>query len=297
MHERINRYIPKEISKPRPETRIPGELGEKLRESQHLIVDLDDTLIVFDTEKTVLRLAWFVLCDNDQSLDPRLYKGFANNTMQRDSFVEQIGVLSAERYGDSDYLFKAALAWTYAFRTGGERNAVTNKFFGPDLDTRSFWNRYDEFRNKNLETRGETRIAEGGIDFLNWAHGDGRSIHIISNSEKSVIERYLNQIEVSGYNGGFGNVISAVEKGKEFRKPHISSLELLLELIQDQHLQAAYIGNEEEDVLFAAHASLQLPEFSVVPVLVTRGLDYSDISMPSHCEFPGFVDLERFLAA
>lgn len=296
MHERIQRHIPPELTRPKSEVRVPNQFVEKLRNARHLIIDLDDTLIVYDPEKTVLRVAWFALCDSNPKLDPKSYQRIVGQGIERDAFIEEIETLSEEKYGDSGYLFRVGYSWANAFRFGGERDVVVRRSFGYGQDTKGFWSRYAEFRRQNQEVPDEIEVAEGGIDFLNWAYENGRSLHIISNSEPSIIESYLKQITESGYRGEFENVISAVERGREFRKPHLSSLEMLMENLQEEQPQAAYIGNEEEDVSFATNAAKQAAKISVVPVLITRGLDYSDIEMSPHCEFPSFSDLTNFLA-
>lgn len=156
---------------------------------------------------------------------------------------------------------------------------------------------YGTFRRTHITLQDDTYIADGAIDFLNWANQQGKNLHVISNSPAFVIETYIKQIEASGYRAGFTHVISARDIGRESRKPHPAGFQQLLDSFHPQEdiMQALYIGNEQGDVLFATNATDQLKGIHVVPVLITRGLDYSHIKMPPHCRFPSFTHLKEFL--
>lgn len=275
---------------------VPRDLGGNLRQAQHFIVDLDDTVIVYDLEKTMLGISWFVLCDNDPVIDPSMYRVLMGQSPQKDDLIQQIKAFSTKRFDDPDYLFRAGTNWANAFRTTSERDMITKDVLGYK-DIEKFLRRYGEFRRNHITLQNDTYIAEGAIDFLNWTNQQGRNLHVISNSPAFVIETYMRQIEDSGYRAGFSHIISAKDIGREFRKPHPASFQQLVDNLQPREdvIQAIYIGNEREDVLFATNATNQLNGIHVVPVLITRGLDYSHIKMPPHCRFPSFTHLKEFL--
>lgn len=275
---------------------VPNGLGENLSKAQHFVVDLDDTVIVYDLEKTMLGISWFVLCDNDPATDPSMYQVLMGQSPQKDDLMRQIEAFSKKRFDDPDYLFRAGIAWANAFRTAGERDTVTKDVLGY-YDIEEFLRRFGMFRRNHITLQDDTYVAEGAVDFLNWANQQGKNLHIISNSPVFVIETYLKQIEASGYRAGFTHVISANDIGRESRKPHPASFQRLLDSLQPQEdiMQALYIGNEQGDVLFATNATNQLNGIHVVPVLITRGLDYSHIKMPQHCRFSSFTHLKEFL--
>lgn len=276
---------------------VPHELGENLSQAQHYVVDLDDTVIVYDLEKTMLGISWFVLCDNDPALDPSMYQVLMRQGPQKDDLIQQIKARSKKRFDDSDYLLRAGATWANAFRTAGERDTATKDLLGyHDVD--EFLRGYGEFRRNHATLQNDTYVADGAIDFFNWVNQQGKNLHVISNSPVFVIETYIKQIEASGYRAGFNHVISASDIGREFCKPHPASFQQLLDSFQPQEniMQALYIGNEQGDVLFATNATNQLSGIHVVPVLITRGLDYSHIKMPPHCRFPSFTHLKEFLA-
>lgn len=275
---------------------VPQDLGANLRRAQHFVVDLDDTLIVYDSEKTMLRISWFVLCDNNPAIDPSMYQVLMDQSSKKDDLMRQIETFSKKRFDDPDYLSRAGIAWANAFRTAGERDTITRDVLGY-YDIEEFLRRYGTFRRNHVTLQDDTYIADGAIDFLNWANQQGKNLHVISNSPAFVIETYIKQIEADGYRAGFTHVISARDIGRESRKPHPASFQQLLDSFQPQEdiMQALYIGNEQGDVLFATNATNQLNGIHVVPVLITRGLDYSHIKMPPHCQFPTFMDLKEFL--
>lgn len=278
---------------------VPQGFGENLRLAQHFIVDLDDTVIVYDLEKTILGISWFFLCDKDPAIDPSMYQVLMGQSPQKDELIRQIEAFSKNRFDDPDYLLRAGAAWANAFRTAGERDMITKDVLGY-YNTEEFLSRYGTFRRNHSSLQDDTDdtyIAEGAIDFLNWTNQQGKNLYVISNSPAFVIETYIRQIEASGYRAGFTHVISAWDIGREFRKPHPASFQQLLDSLQPQEaaIQAVYIGNEQGDVLFATNATNQLNGIHVVPVLITRGLDYSHIKMPPHCRFPSFTHLKEFL--
>lgn len=269
-------------------------LKEGLLNAEHLVLDLDDTLIVFDTEKTMWRIAWFVLSDHDPLVDPNLYQSFIKQGVMGDRHIEQVRRFSDQRYQDPDHLFKVSTAWASAFRTTSERNGLARNELGYGQDIEGFWQRFDEFRRSYTNLSDEIDVAEGAVDFLNYASQQGRQLHIVSNSSSALIDVSLGKITESGYRDGFTHIISALEAGKEFRKPHPSSFQLLMDRLASYEgkVQFAYIGNEKEDVFYTENVMAQIQGISIVPVLITRGQNYSSFQMPAHLEFDNFPNLE-----
>lgn len=288
--------------RPREASLNPPELLAQLQSATDIAFDLDDTLITHNALEAQIRVAWFVTYDTIEGLDPKTYCTVDRTSPAWDDVMAMIKKASLLRYDDPDYLLTVTGGWGNAFRTDSEREQVITRGLGYDKET--FWKTYTQFRaDTRAYSSGDLGVTDGAIPLLDSLHTAGKKVHIVSNSSATTIQQYVDLLQQAGNSNEFTHTISTIANGHAFRKPHPESMQQLVQELRRETregpITVAYVGNSLEDMQFAHAANTSFDQqglpVSVVPVLITRGQDYADIPLPTHCRFSDLSQLQAFL--